>query len=102
MDESTIRIHLRETFSTVVNLPPDDLYGSNLTLSEIMARATGFTNSVDLMEAFARCAKSTKQRFGIRLRLPALPLDTRINEVIELFVAQALEATQEAKKNAAE
>jgi hypothetical protein len=67
-----------------------------------MARAQGFTNSVDLMEAFARCAKAIKQKFGIRLRLPAVPLNTPINEVIELFVAQAAEATPGTKENAAE
>jgi hypothetical protein len=88
MDQVTLRTFLQKTFSEVVKLPTEELYGVNLTLSDIMTRAAGFTNSVDLMEAFARCAKATKQEFGIRLRLPAVPLSTPINEVIELLAAQ--------------
>jgi hypothetical protein len=46
------------------------------------------TNSIDLMEAFAKTAKAVQTDYGIRVRLPALPLDTPLESVIDAFLAE--------------
>jgi hypothetical protein len=102
LDQEKLTKHLHSTFSAIVDLPVAEVFEANITLSEIMARSAGLANSVDLMEAFAKCAKSTRQEFGVRLRLPAMPLSTPINEVMDLLVSQALETSTEGQVNAAE
>jgi hypothetical protein len=47
------------------------------------------TNSVDLMEAFARTANGLRKQHGLRVRLPTLPLDSTISEVLRVFIAEA-------------
>jgi hypothetical protein len=46
------------------------------------------TNSIDLMEAFARISNSVRQDFGVRVRLPALALDTPTIAVLRLFLEE--------------
>jgi hypothetical protein len=43
---------------------------------------------VDLMEAFAQSSNALRKQYGIRVRLPALSLETRISQVVELFVQE--------------
>lgn len=76
-------------FSAVVGLPEEALVGKNLTLREIIGAAPGMTNSVDLMEAFAKTANWLRKEHGLRVRLPTLPLETPIADVLDAFMAEA-------------
>jgi hypothetical protein len=40
------------------------------------------------MEAFAKSSNAVRKQYGIRVRLPALSLETPISRVVELFVQE--------------
>jgi len=71
-----------------VGLNAEELFGSNLTLAEVIARSDRMHNSVDLMEAFAKSSNALRKQYAVRVRLPALSLDTPISQVVELFVRE--------------
>ncbi|MFL5344620.1 MAG: hypothetical protein ACJ8AT_07495 [Hyalangium sp.] len=75
-------------FSENVGLRPEDLFGQDLSLAEVIARSERIHNSVDLMEAFAKSSNALRKQYGVRVRLPALSLDTSISRVVELFVQE--------------
>ncbi|MGO4753570.1 hypothetical protein AB4212_34075, partial [Streptomyces sp. 2MCAF27] len=52
----------------------------------VIASSPRMTNSIDLMEAFARTANGLRKDYGVRVRLPALPLDTPITTVLKTFL----------------
>lgn len=78
-----------DKFSGHVAIAPDALFGEDLSLAEIIKRSPKMTNSVDLMEAFARTANALRKERGVRVRLPTLALDTPISRVLEIFLAEA-------------
>ncbi|MEZ4453779.1 MAG: hypothetical protein R3B09_30265 [Nannocystaceae bacterium] len=78
-----------DTFSSHVQIEPALLYGADLSLAAIIKASPKMTNSVDLMEAFARTANALRKARGIRVRLPTLPLDTPVSRVLEIFMAEA-------------
>jgi hypothetical protein len=96
-----LRAYISQKFSEHVDVPADELFGQDLTLSAIIARSPKMTNSVDLMEAFARTANGLRKEHGIRVRLPTLPLDTPVSEVLRVFIAEA-QATKTTPAAAAE
>lgn len=75
-------------FCENVGLAPDEMFGQDLSLAQVIARSERMQNSVDLMEAFARSSNALRKQYGIRVRLPALSLETRISQVVELFVQE--------------
>jgi hypothetical protein len=75
-------------FCENVDLAPDELFGQDLSLAQVIARSEHMHNSVDLMEAFAKSSNALRKQYGIRVRLPALSLETRISQVVELFVQE--------------
>ena len=75
-------------FSENVGLKPEELFGQDLSLSEVISRSEKIHNSVDLMEAFARASNALRKQYGVRVRLPALSLDTSISRVVELFIQE--------------
>ncbi|WP_224245198.1 hypothetical protein [Hyalangium gracile] len=75
-------------FSENVGLEPEELFGRDLSLAEVITRSERLKNSVDLMEVFAKCSNTLRKQYGIRVRLPALSLDTPISRVVELFVQE--------------
>lgn len=84
-----LRRYISAKFCEVVKLPEEQVVGANLTLRAIIGVAPGMTNSVDLMEAFARTANALRKDHGLRVRLPTVPLDTHVAEVLEIFLAEA-------------
>jgi hypothetical protein len=52
----------------------------------VISRSPRMTNSIDLMEAFARTANAVRKDYGVRVRLPALPLDTPTSAVLKVFL----------------
>jgi len=83
-----IDTYIRAAFAEHAGLPAETLYGENLTLAEVIARSARMANSVDLMEAFARTANGLRKEHGIRVRLPALSLDTPILDVLAIFLSE--------------
>ena len=78
-----------DTFSRHVEIEPEVLYGEDLSLAAIIKTSPKMTNSVDLMEAFARTANALRKTWGIRVRLPTLPPDTPASRVLDIFLAEA-------------
>jgi hypothetical protein len=79
---------IRTAFASSVNLDENNIFGPDLSLAQVMAQSESLHNSVDLMEAFAKVANQVKRRYGIKVRLPAFPLETKISEVLAVFVAE--------------
>jgi serine protease inhibitor len=77
-----MRNYICEQFSNEVDLPENEIFNQDLTLSDIMARSENITNSIDLMEIFAKLANRLEKEKGIEVTLPAFSLDTRISEVL--------------------
>lgn len=75
-------------FCENVALSPDELFGQDLSLAEVISRSEKMHNSVDLMEAFAKSSNALRKQYGVRVRLPALSLETPISRVVELFVQE--------------
>lgn len=83
---NAIRQQIQAVFADGVGLPPHELFGVPLSLAEVVARSPRLANSVDLMEAFARVAHAVRRDHGVRVRLPAYPLDTPLQQVIDIFM----------------
>ncbi|HYI03046.1 hypothetical protein [Hyalangium sp.] len=75
-------------FCENVGLSPEVLFGEDLSLGEVILRSEKMHNSVDLMEAFAKSSNALRKEYGVRVRLPALSLETPISRVMELFVQE--------------
>lgn len=97
-----LRAYISQKFAEHVGIPADELFGEDLTLSAIIARSPRMTNSVDLMEAFARTANGLRKQYGLRVRLPTLSLDTPVSEVLGVFIAEAQASTSTTNATAAE
>ena len=52
------------------------------------------------MEAFAKTANAVRREHGIRLRLPAFPLETPITDVLACFAAEIEKAQPQAIEGA--
>ncbi len=87
-----IGTYIRSLFAISVALTEEEIFGNNLTLSEVMHRSEKLHNSVDLMEAFARIANGVKRDYGVKIRLPAFPLETPILDVLASFLAEIAKA----------
>jgi hypothetical protein len=77
-----------QKFCENVGLSPDELFGQDLSLAEVISRSERMHNSVDLMEAFAKSSNALRKQYGVRVRLPALSLETPISRVVELFIQE--------------
>ncbi|BCJ72027.1 hypothetical protein CS0771_15710 [Catellatospora sp. IY07-71] len=85
MMKTDVQSYLREKFAEHAGLPEDQLFGDDVTLATVIARSPRMTNSIDLMEAFARTANALRKEYGARVRLPAMPLDTPTTTVLRVF-----------------
>lgn len=83
-----LRDFICRKFCENVGLAPDEMFGQDLSLAQVIARSQHIQNSVDLMEAFARSSNALRKQYGVRVRLPALSLETPISQVVELFVQE--------------
>ncbi len=89
MDSTSLRSYISAKFSLHVGIPEPELFGEDLSLATIIHRSERLTNSVDLMEAFARTANALRKEHGVRVRLPALSLETPISTVLAVFLKEA-------------
>jgi len=88
VDVEELKSYISKKFCENVGLPVEEVFGPDLTLAELITRSERLSNSVDLMEAFARTSNALRKEHGLRVRLPALSLDARISQVLELFVEE--------------
>jgi len=87
--------YIRAVFAASVELKEEEVFGENLTLAQVMSRSGKLHNSVDLMEAFARTANGVKRDYGVKIRLPAFPLETAISEVLASFLSEIKKSSSE-------
>lgn len=79
---------LRRTFAEKSGLHENEVFAGDATLATVISRSPQMTNSIDLMEAFAKTGKAVQTEYGVRVRLPALPLDTPMSAVLDIFLAE--------------
>jgi hypothetical protein len=87
-DTGELREYIQKKICESVGLSVEDVFAPDLTLAAILSRSERMTNSVDLMEAFARTANALRKEHGLRIRLPALALDTPISQVMAVFLQE--------------
>lgn len=83
-----IRSYVCARFADNIGLSAAEFIDPDLSLALIISRSEKLTNSVDLMEAFARTANAVKKQYGLRIRLSAFALDTPISTVIDAFITE--------------
>jgi hypothetical protein len=83
-----VRSYIQRTFAEVSGLPETELFTADTSLAAVISRSPRMTNSIDLMEAFARTSNAVRATYGVRVRLPALPLDTSVTTVVDAFLAE--------------
>jgi hypothetical protein len=83
-----IETYIRQKFAENTGITVEQFAGEDVTLADVMAMSTRMTNSIDLMESFARTANGLRKDYGVRVRLPALPLDTPIPVVLKTFLEE--------------
>lgn len=88
-DVQELEAYIRRKFAEHVGLSEATLFEEDLTLAVLITRSERMTNSVDLLEAFARTANGLRKDYGLRVRLPALSLDTPISRVLAIFLREA-------------
>ncbi|HSP81266.1 MAG TPA: hypothetical protein VLQ93_22295 [Myxococcaceae bacterium] len=87
-DVGVLREFIRGKFCENVGLTQEEVFGADLTLAALVTRSERMTNSVDLMEAFARTANALRKEHGVRVRLPALSLETPVSQVLDVFLKE--------------
>lgn len=87
-DAQELESYIRQKFAENVGLSVAELFSDDLTLAALITRSERMTNSVDLMEAFARTSNGLRKEYGLRVRLPALSLDTPVSKVLAVFLAE--------------
>lgn len=86
MTTNGVDSYIRQKFAEHAGLSEEELYSDDVTLSKVISLSPRMTNSIDLMEAFARTANAVRKDYGVRVRLPALPLDTPTSTVLKVFL----------------
>ncbi|MEV0534420.1 hypothetical protein [Kitasatospora sp. NPDC050463] len=94
-----VESYIRQKFGEHAGLADEEVFADDVTLAEVIGRSPKMTNSIDLMEAFARTANGLRKDYGVRVRLPALPLDTPTPMVLKVFLEEF--EKQKAKEDAA-
>lgn len=80
-----VESYIQQKFAENTGLTDEELFADDMTLATVISRSPRMTNSIDLMEAFAKTANALRKDYGVRVRLPALPLDTPTSTVLKVF-----------------
>ncbi|MFB7664811.1 hypothetical protein ACFC1R_12800 [Kitasatospora sp. NPDC056138] len=83
-----VESYIRQKFADHAGLTEEQIFVDDVTLAVVISRSPRMTNSIDLMEAFARTANALRKDHGVRVRLPALPLDTPTSTVLKVFIEE--------------
>jgi hypothetical protein len=100
VNRQEVEIFVRTKFSAYAGIPEDQLFGEDMALSDVITKSPQMTNSIDLMEVFARTASALRKEHGVRLRLPALTLDTPTVTVLSIFLDEFERYVKEQVKEA--
>lgn len=87
-DRDEVKDYIFRQFAANAGLDVEKLSADDPTLAEVVAQSPGMTNSIDLMEAFARTSNSLRKDRGVRVRLPSMPLSTPLSEVVAAFLEE--------------
>ncbi len=87
-DVGAVEAFIRQKFCEHAGLTQEQVFGADMTLAALINHSERMTNSVDLMETFAKTANSLRKEHGLRVRLPAMALDTPVSKVLALFVQE--------------
>jgi hypothetical protein len=93
-----IESYIREKFAQNAGIGVEQLDDASVTLADVMARSEQMTNSIDLMEAFARTANGLRKDYGVRVKLPTLPLETPVPDVMKTFLEEFNRQREEAQR----
>jgi hypothetical protein len=91
-----VESYIRQKFAEHAGLTDEQLFSDDVSLATVISRSPKMTNSIDLMEAFARTANALRKDYGVRVRLPALPLDTPTSQVLKVFLEEFERQKEEA------
>lgn len=80
-----IRDYLLQTFAANAGLS-GSILSHDPTLAEVITESDKMHNSVDLIETLARTANTMERDRGIKVRLPAFSLDTRVSAVLDAIL----------------
>lgn len=83
-----VESYIRKAFADNSGLTEEQVFTGDETLASVISRSPRMTNSIDLMEAFARTSNGLRKDYGVRVRLPALPLDTPMVTVLTVFLEE--------------
>ncbi len=92
-----LKAYIEKKFCEQAGLTPEVVFGENLTLAQLISRSERMTNSVDLMEAFAKTSNALRKDYGVRARLPALSLETPVAQVMEVFLREVARQQEQTK-----
>lgn len=87
-ETTEVESYIRQRLAESAGVTAEQLFASDMTLATVMSRSPHMTNSIDLMEAFARVSNALRKDYGVRVRLPALPLDTPTSTVLRVFLEE--------------
>lgn len=88
MANSEVKAYMLRKFAENSDLTAEQLSVDDLTMARVITLSPQMTNSIDLMEAFARTSNAVKKCYGVRVRLPSLPLDTPVSAVLDIFLEE--------------
>jgi hypothetical protein len=88
MESSEVESYIRRTFAEFARLTDEEIFGGDPTLQAVIVRSPTMTNSIDLMEAFARTSNALRREHGVRVKLPTLSLETPMSQVLEFFLRE--------------
>ena len=80
-----MRDYLLQTFAANAGLS-GSILSHDPTLAEVITESDKMHNSVDLIETLARTANTLERDRGIKVRLPAFSLDTRVSAVMDAIL----------------
>jgi hypothetical protein len=88
MEDHGLELYIRQKFAEYSGLTDEQLFASDATLATVLASSPKMTNSIDLMEALARTSNAVRKDYGVRVRLPALPLETPTSTMLKIFLEE--------------
>jgi hypothetical protein len=88
MQSGEVEVYIRQKFAANTGIADEQLFADGTTLANVIGLSPQMTNSIDLMEAFARTANGLRKDYGVRVKLPTLPLDTPTGTVLTAFLEE--------------
>jgi hypothetical protein len=88
MENRGVEAFAREKFAENAGLSEEDIFSTEMTMAALVSTSPRMTNSIDLMEAFAKTSNALRKEYGVRVRLPAMPLDTPVSSVMKVFLEE--------------